>query len=93
MKKVLYLTERPVVPQFQNSLICYEMWNIFMLTQNWKLNIAIIKIEAKKKKTFDLMPTKPKTLLSKISKEHRFGNNHNHVMLIIQKSFLWEQHH
>ena len=39
------------------------------------------------------MPTKPKTLLSKISKEHRFGNNHNHVMLIIQKSFLWEQHH
>ena len=33
------------------------------------------------------MPTAPKTLLSKISKEHRirFNNNHNHVMLIIQK--------
>ena len=39
------------------------------------------------------MPTKPKTLLSKKSKEHRFGNNYNHVMLIIQKSVLWEQHH
>ena len=37
------------------------------------------------------MPTKPKTLLSKISKEQRirFGNNHNHVMLIIQKSVLF----
>ena len=36
------------------------------------------------------MPTKPKTLLSKISKEQniRFGNNHNHVMLIIHKSVL-----
>ena len=44
----------------------------------------------KRKKTIDLMPTKPKALLSKISKEHRiwFMNNHNHVMLIIQKSFL-----
>ena len=44
----------------------------------------------KKKQTIDLMPTKPKTLLSKISKEHkiRFGNNHNQVMLIIQKSVL-----
>ena len=55
---------------------------------------------AKKKKTTDLMSTRPKTFLSKISKEHRirFGNNHNHVMLIIQKSVLfitliWEQHH
>ena len=36
------------------------------------------------------MPTKSKALLSKISKEHkiRFGNNHNHVMLIIEKSIL-----
>ena len=36
------------------------------------------------------MPTKPKTFLPKTSKEHRiwFGNNHNHVMLIIQKSAL-----
>ena len=34
------------------------------------------------------MPTNPKTLLSKISKNHRirFGNDHNHLMLIIQKS-------
>ena len=34
------------------------------------------------------MPAKSKTLLSKISKEHRIrlGNNHNHLMLIIQKS-------
>ena len=45
---------------------------------------------AKKKKIIDLMTTKLKTLLSKISKEHRirFGNNHNHVILIIQKSGL-----
>ena len=45
---------------------------------------------AKKKKTIDLIPTKPKTLLSKISKEHRtrFGNNHDHIMLIIRKSVL-----
>ena len=50
----------------------------------------MIKIVAKKKKTIELMPIKAKTLLSKISKEHgiRFGNNHNHEMLIIQKSFL-----
>ena len=36
------------------------------------------------------MPIKIKALLSKISKEHgiRFGNNHNHEMLIIQKSVL-----
>ena len=36
------------------------------------------------------MPTKIKAFLSKISKEHgiRFGNNHNHEMLIIQKSVL-----
>ena len=39
------------------------------------------------------MTTKPKTLLSKISKEHRFENNHNHVMLIIKKSVFWEQQH
>ena len=34
------------------------------------------------------MPTKLKYLLLKISKEHRikFGNNHNHDMVIIQKS-------
>ena len=34
------------------------------------------------------MPTKPKILLSKISKENRikFGNNHNHVMLRIRKA-------
>ena len=38
------------------------------------------------------MPTKAKNW-SKISKKHRFGNNHNHVMLIIQKSVFWEQHH
>ena len=45
-------------------------------------------VSKKKKKTIDLMPTKPKTPLSKISKEHRirFGNNHNHVMLIFQNS-------
>ena len=45
---------------------------------------------AKKKKTIDLITTKPKTLLLKISKEHRirFENNHNHVMLLIQKSVL-----
>ena len=37
------------------------------------------------------MTTKPKALLSKISKEQiiRFGNNNNHVMLIIQ--LIWEQ--
>ena len=36
------------------------------------------------------MPAKAKTILSKKSKEHgiRFGNNHNHELLIIQKSFL-----
>ena len=36
------------------------------------------------------MPKKSKSLLSKISKEHgvRFGNNHNHAMLIIEKSIL-----
>ena len=36
------------------------------------------------------MPIKIKALLSKISKEHgiRFGNNHNHEMLIIQKPVL-----
>ena len=46
------------------------------------------------------MPTKPKTLLPKISKEHRirFGNNHSHIMLITQKiihfiKLIWEQHH
>ena len=39
------------------------------------------------------MSTEPKTLLSKISKEHRFDNNHNQIMLIIQKSVPWEQHH
>ena len=44
------------------------------------------------------MPTK--TLLSRISKEHRirFRNNHNHVMMIIKKispfiNLIWEQHH
>ena len=49
---------------------------------------------AKYKKTMDLMLTKSKTLRSKISKEHRsrFGNNHNHVMLIIQKSVLLLNH-
>ena len=53
-----------------------------------KINIPIIKIVAKK--TIDLIPTKPKTLLPKISKEHRirFENNHNHVILITQKSVL-----
>ena len=39
------------------------------------------------------MPAESKNLLSKISKEHGFGNNQNHVMLIIQKSVLLEQHH
>ena len=50
---------------------------------------------AKYKKTIDLVLTKSKTLRSKISKEHRsrFGNNHNHVMLIIQKSVLLLNHH
>ena len=40
----------------------------------------------KKKKTIDLMPAKPKTLLP----EHKikFGYNNNHVMLIIQNSVL-----
>ena len=61
---------------------------IFILIQNWKLNIAIAKIVAKKKKTIDLMLIKSKVPFSKRSKEHRirFRNNHNHVMLIIQKS-------
>ena len=47
-----------------------------------------MKIMAKKKKKNNLMPTKPKTLLSKISKEHgiRLKNNHNSAMLMIQKS-------
>ena len=39
------------------------------------------------------MPTKLKTLLLKISKAHRLGNNYNNVMLIIQKPVLWEQQH
>ena len=36
------------------------------------------------------MPTKLKIILPKISKEHiiRFEDNHNHVMLINQKSVL-----
>ena len=36
------------------------------------------------------MLTKPKALSLKTSKEHRiwFGINHNHVMLVIQKSVL-----
>ena len=44
----------------------------------------------KKKKTIDLMRTKPKTLLSEISKGERirFWNNQNHVMLITQESVL-----
>ena len=56
-----------------------------------KLKIKHLKINRRKKKTIDLMSTKTKTLLSKISKEYRirFRNNHNHVMLIIQKSVLW----
>ena len=39
-------------------------------------------------KKIKLIPIKLKTLLSKISKEHRirFGNNCNRVMMIIQKS-------
>ena len=43
----------------------------------------------KKKQTIDLMPTKTKTLLLKISKEHeiRFGNNHNYEIIKIEKSF------
>ena len=62
----------------------------FISTQNWKLDIAVIKTVAKKKKTIDLMPTKPKTLLLKMLNERRirFGNKHNHVVLIIQKSVL-----
>ena len=62
-----------------------------MLTQSWKLSIAI--------KTINLIPTKPKTLVSKITKEHRigFGNSHSHVMLISKISpfikLIWEQHH
>ena len=45
---------------------------------------------AKNKKSIYSMPTKPITLLPKISKEHkiRFGNNHNYEMLIIKKSVL-----
>ena len=45
---------------------------------------------AKRKKIIDLMPSKPKAVLSKISKQHRikFGNDHNHVMVIIQKLVL-----
>ena len=39
------------------------------------------------------MPTKPKIILSKLSKEHRFGNNHNHVVLIIQNSVHLEANH
>ena len=36
------------------------------------------------------MPTKSKNILPKTLKEHRmkFGNNHNHVVLIIQKPIL-----
>ena len=43
---------------------------------------------AKKKKATDLIPVNPKTVLSNISKEYRirFGNKHDHVMLITQKS-------
>ena len=50
----------------------------------------MIKITPKKKTKIDLMITKQKTRSSKKSKEHRirFGNNYNHVMLIIQKSVL-----
>ena len=49
-----------------------------------------MKITAKKKKLIDLMHAKPKSLFSKISKKGRitFGNNHNHVMIIFQKSVL-----
>ena len=45
---------------------------------------------AKRKKIIDLMPSKPKAVLSKISKQHgiKFGNDHNHVMVIIQKLVL-----
>ena len=40
-----------------------------MLTQNWKLNITIIKIVAKKKKkTIALVPTKPKALVKNIKR-------------------------
>ena len=67
------------------SMLSNTSYLFFFLTQNWKLNIAMIKIVAKKK-----YPTKAKTLLPKISKEHgiRFRNNHNYEMLIIQKSVL-----
>ena len=41
---------------------------------------------------FDVMPTKQKTLLSKISKEHSFGKNNNHVVLMILKLNLADQH-
>ena len=40
-----------------------------MLTQNWKSNIAVIKIMSEK--TIDLMSKIPKTFFSRISKEHR----------------------
>ena len=55
-----------------------------------KIKIVVIKKVAKKRKSIDLMPTMQKTLLSKILKVHRirFGDNHNHVKLIIQKSVL-----
>ena len=56
---------------------------IFILTQNWKLNTAIIEIVAKKKKQFNAY--KAINSLGKTSKEHKImlGNNHNQVMLII----------
>ena len=74
------------------------------LHQKRKLNVVATKIVAKKRKPINLMPTKPKALLSNKSKEHitlfkitsykasysiiRFGNWHNHEMLISQKLVL-----
>ena len=71
--------------------------------QNWTLNSVTIKVMLKKKEQINLMPTKPKPLLSikrtykinfwklQVRKQvtSRLGNGHNHEILIIQKSILF----
>ena len=42
--------------------------------------VEIISISNLKRKAMDLMPAKPKTFLSKLSKEHRIRFGSNHIM-------------
>ena len=58
----------------------------------WKLNFIIIKTVAKKKKKSFNAEKAKRSRVKKIKRtlglRIRLGNNRNHVILIIQKSFL-----